>query len=458
MDNINQAQIVISDHPWSKEHRDLVEDFLRPQGLKASPWSYQGSFDQESRRLDQCLTFQSDQRTQTSYYDASGPLSWWIKREVYQFLAPMAPVKLPWGTITGVRPLKVVRKSLNESRESDLEDFYCMDPQKIDLSKRIIRAQEPILKKCSEKTFSLYIHIPFCPTRCSYCSFPSLANPSHKQMEAYVDVLVQELVSYAPYLKSKALNSVYLGGGTPTQLTSLQLKRLLETIHFHFGQAPELTVEAGRPDTITEEKLKVLNSQGVTRISVNPQSFSDKTLEAIGRSHTVEDVIRASHKVKDMGFDLNMDLILGLPGEGTQEMIDSIKKARQLAPDNLSIHALAIKKGASLSSEDAQIIDPNLSEMIRSYLAETAHIPYYLYRQRHMIPGLENTGYALKDKVCHYNVISMEEAETILACGMGSVSKIHFDGKIHQVPNFRSYHDYMERMEEKLATKIKFLL
>lgn len=456
-DHQHPAQIIISNHPWSKEHRDLVEDFLRPQGMQPSPWTYRGTFDQDRGLLDQKAAYQSDHRNQISRYDGSGPLSWWIKSAVYNFLSPISEVQLPWGTITGVRPLKVVRRSLKAGRAQELEDFYCMAPEKISLSKEVIHAQEPTLDKCSDQSFSLYLHIPFCPSRCSYCSFPSLTNPSAQEMEDYVGVLIQELKAYAPHLQERYLNSIYIGGGTPTQLASGQLDRLLESIHLHYGPSPELTVEAGRPDTISNEKLEILKKQGVTRISVNPQSFSDQTLQSIGRYHSVQDIIRVSHQVKDMGFDLNMDLILGLPGEGTDEVIKSIAEAIKLNPDNLSIHSLAIKKGSALSSKDVSHLDSGLPYKIQSRLIDQGYIPYYLYRQRQMYPGLENIGYALEDKICHYNVISMEEAETILACGMGAVSKIYRGEKIHQIPNFRSYRDYIDRMEEKLVSKIDSL-
>ena len=316
----------------------------------------------------------------------------------------------------------------------------------------------------------MYIGIPFCPTRCLYCSFTS-NQASADKIAAYLEVLHREIAYTGDLLKRRGITpeSFYIGGGTPTTLTAEQLSALLACVRdsFDMSGVREFTVEAGRPDTITEEKLDAILAGGAGRISINPQTMKAATLERIGRSHTPEQIVEAFQLAKKAGVPvINADLIAGLPGEDPADFEQSLKTIMALAPENLTVHTLAVKKASRLIELDADYCyrqGETVSDMLAiasALLREGGYLPYYLYRQKHMAGNLENTGYALSGTENLYNVRIMEENQTIAALGAGGISKVYFapEDRLERVPNVSNYEIYMERIEEMLMRKEKGIL
>ncbi len=309
--------------------------------------------------------------------------------------------------------------------------------------------------------------IPFCPTTCLYCSFTSY--PIEKwigHLKEYRAALFHEL-DYAAEQAGRHPSSIYVGGGTPTSLPSDELRLLLEklTHTFDCAGAAEFTVEAGRPDSITKEKLAVLRQYGVTRISINPQTMNQKTLDLIGRQHTAEDVQERFWLAREMGFDnINMDLIVGLPQEEREDVKRTLEAVKALGPDSLTVHSLAIKRAARLNTmreayRDYKIVGTQeILDMTVRYAREMGMEPYYLYRQKNMAGNFENVGYALPDKECIYNILIMEEQQTIIGCGAGSTSKrVYPDGRIERCENVKDVSSFIERIDEMIERKRKLL-
>lgn len=400
-----------------------------------------------------------------------------LKQEIYTTLQTLTGQSLPWGMLSGIRPTKIPMKMLNEgkSREEILEHLTGYDfvsPGKAALACAVAEKELALLKKLSltEKSFSLYLHIPFCPSICSYCTFSS--NPVHayeKQLDGYLDAMLEEMEEVRDGLAARgdgiAPTTVYIGGGTPTVLSARQLEQVLDRIRavWDTGPTAEFTVEAGRPDSITEEKLALLKEKGVGRISVNPQSMNDETLARIGRSHTAADTERAFRMARDAGFDnINMDVILGLPGEGAPEFGRTLSRIRDLDPDSLTVHSLALKRasrlnrrireareaGAELPDEEGSVFRDagRLMDMAAETAALMSMEPYYLYRQKNMRGNLENTGFARAGKECLYNILIMEEVQTIYACGAGASTKtVYPGGRIERVISPKDLKTYMAK-------------
>ena len=317
-----------------------------------------------------------------------------------------------------------------------------------------------------DRGYSLYIGIPFCPSTCLYCSFTSFSiSMWEKRADEYLSALEKEIDYTACTFRDKKLNAVYIGGGTPTTLNPHQLSRLIRKIKssFDLKYCLEFTVEAGRPDSITEEKLAVLREEGISRISINPQTMKEETLKIIGRKHTVKQTIDSFHLARDMGFDnINMDLILGLPKENIRDVEHTMEEIKKLAPDNLTIHSLALKRGARLKmfrEEYENLTFENTWETIAltERLARDMGLsPYYLYRQKNMAGNFENVGYALPGKAGVYNVLIMEEVQSIVALGAGSISKrVYSDGRIERCDNVKDVALYMEKIDEMIDRKRK---
>ena len=324
--------------------------------------------------------------------------------------------------------------------------------------------------------FSLYAGIPFCPSRCSYCSFTSYPiDKAAGKVEPYLETMFYEMDQSIPLMKGVTPDTVYIGGGTPTALSAGQLDRLLDKIcrSVPADRVKEFTVEAGRPDSITPEKLQVMRQYPVTRISVNPQTMQQRTLDTIGRLHTVEDIIRAFGMARDAGFDnINMDLILGLPGETAADVQDTLAQLKPLAPESLTVHALAIKRASRLRREDNGSGEEDRfgpayekdepAAMMRAASAgaqEMGLFPYYLYRQKNMAGNLENVGYAAPGKEGLYNILIMEEKQSILAVGAGNISKaVYPDGRIERADNVKGLEEYRLRIEEMIERKRKLWL
>jgi len=392
-----------------------------------------------------------------------------LKRNIYINLLKLGNKELPWGTLTGIRPTKIVMEMLEndmslEDIKKHLKEVYLVSDKRIKLCTDTAKNEFNILKKIDYKNgYSLYIGIPFCPTRCLYCSFTSYSIAQWKKdTDTYVEALCKELLAVSKMYKGKKLQTIYMGGGTPTSLEGYQLSKILNVVkkNFDLSNLLELTVEAGRPDSITREKLESLKEVGVDRISINPQTMQQKTLDLIGRHHTIEDIFESYKLAREVGFEnINMDFIIGLNGETLEDVIDSFKKVRTFTPESVTIHSLALKRAARLNTENKrEIMDNDLILSMINTATDTCFDlglePYYLYRQKNMAGNLENIGFSKPGKECLYNILIMEEKQTIIACGAGTSSKIVFgDGRIERIENVKDPKLYIERLDEMIMRK-----
>ncbi len=377
-----------------------------------------------------------------------------------------------WGIVTGVRPSKLMATIINEvGEEKAKERFiekYLAKQEKADLAFNVAKMEENIIKTATGDSFSLYISIPYCPTRCSYCSFVSHSISNEKARELipqYVEKLCEELRVTAEIAKKNNLHlkSVYWGGGTPTTLTHEQLDVILTEIekHFDLSECIEYTVEAGRPDTITKEKLEVLKKHNVNRISINPQTFNNSVLKEIGRCHSAEETIEKYNLARETGFNaINMDLIAGLPTDTVDGFKNSVEKALLLNPENITVHTLSLKRSSTIVTEDEKggldaTITSDMVEYAISCLTESGYKPYYMYRQSKSLGNLENVGWCKENKECYYNVYMMSECQTVLSVGAGSVTKLKEpDGKqIERIFNFKFPFEYISRFNELIERK-----
>lgn len=394
-----------------------------------------------------------------------------LKQVLYKLLVEETGHTLPWGDLTGIRPTKIAM-GLIESGMSNAEaakymkETYFTSNEKTALSITIANREKEILKEIDyENGYSLYVGIPFCPSICLYCSFSS--SPLERwrdKVDSYLDALLKELDFIADAMKDKVLDTIYIGGGTPTTLEPDQLRRLLGHIQkiFPVEQVKEYTVEAGRPDSITREKLQAIREFPVTRISVNPQTMNQVTLDIIGRKHTVEDTRHAFALARECGFDnINMDLIVGLPGEHKEDVAHTLGELRKLDPDSLTVHSLAVKRAARLHMFKDQYEEmefennQEIMDLAMKYAYETGMEPYYLYRQKNMCGNLENIGYAKVDKAGIYNILIMEEKQSILAAGAGASTKFVFQNgeRIERAENVKDVKSYVERIDEMIERK-----
>lgn len=397
-----------------------------------------------------------------------------LKRCIYRVLSERTGKTLPWGTLTGIRPVKLVvglmeRQHSAAEIKKFLKDTYYVSDEKIELSMEIARNEINLLKGIDYKNgYSLYIGIPFCPSTCLYCSFTSYPISKYKdRADEYVAALEKEIDYAANEFKFQTLNTVYIGGGTPTTLSPEQLERLLSKVRssFNMEHCREFTVEAGRPDSITREKLLVLKKYGVTRISINPQTMKEETLKIIGRHHTVEQIKEAFALARELGFDnINMDFIVGLPNETVEDIKYTMEETLKLSPDSITVHSLAVKRAARLNmfKEDYKELtfenNQEIMKITEHYAREMNMEPYYLYRQKNMAGNMENVGYAKKGKEGIYNILIMEEKQTIAALGAGSMTKyVYPDGeRIERVENVKNVEQYIERIDEMLDRKRTF--
>ena len=396
-----------------------------------------------------------------------------FKRLIYNALSEHCGRKLPWGTLTGIRPTKIPMAMLEEGASDEeiktyMEETYYCSEEKISLSTDIAKWEMKLLEPINyEEGYSLYVGIPFCPSTCLYCSFTSYPlGKWQKRVDEYLDALCKELDYIAEELKGRVLNSVYIGGGTPTTLTAEQMDRLLTKIEdkFDFTHVQEFTVEAGRPDSVTREKFEAIKKHKVDRISVNPQTMKDETLKIIGRHHTVAQTVEAYNLAREVGFDnINMDLIIGLPGETKDDVAHTLEELAKLAPDSITVHSLAIKRAARLNlfkdtyeemglENSAEIMDLTYESCKKQGL-----LPYYLYRQKNMAGNFENVGYAKADKAGIYNILIMEEKQSIVAAGAGASTKMVYPGgRIERIENVKDVGQYIERIDEMIQRKKDF--
>ncbi len=384
-----------------------------------------------------------------------------LKVSFYKAALPILPKAPEWGAMTGIRPAKVAAKLINsgaslEETDKILKDTYFVQPKRRKLA--IAAAEEGIrIQRGMEKgDISLYVGIPFCASRCKYCSFVSHSiDKAQHLVEPYIKTLLFEMETVSKAVKARNLKikSLYIGGGTPTALSTAQLQRVMAALreNFDLSHLIEYTVEAGRPDTADREKIEMIARMGATRISVNPQTMDDRVLRLMGRNHTAEDIVRMVNDVKDCSRMLiNMDLIAGLPGDSYEGFCDTLRKVIDLDPDNITVHTLALKKGSTLRKEMMELPESTEVERMVDHalftLQEKGYAPYYLYRQKYMSGNLENVGYAKAGSESAYNVLIMEELQTIVSLGAGGVTKLvdNARGEVARIFNPKYPYEYNE--------------
>lgn len=380
-------------------------------------------------------------------------------------------IPLPWGILTGVRPAKLVSEAWLEGQTTNdiratFKDKYLVSDEKLNLMIKVAEEEKKIVEGGLGKA-GLYIGIPFCPTRCLYCSFTSYPLKQYSnRVDAYLEALIKEMDFCKEYFFDKEIESLYIGGGTPASLNEKQLDKLLTNVEKCFKIPVEFTVEAGRPDTITEEKLKILKEHNVSRISINPQTLNDETLRLIGREHSVDMFLNAFEMARKAGHKhINTDIILGLPGEGEKEVTNTMEGLMKLNPESITVHTLAVKRASRLKETlenynmtDALQMD-RLINISREYTEKMGMSPYYMYRQKNMVGNFENVGYCKAFCQCIYNVAIMEEKQSIIALGAGGSTKIVDNklNKIERVFNVKSVDDYITRIDEMIDRKRSFI-
>lgn len=416
---------------------------------------------------------EKDERSKKELHEA-------FKCRLYTKLSAQLNKTLPWGYLTGVRPSKIAYTLLEKGadREQILEEFtkkHLVSEKKAQLALQVAQTEKSILEKMDYKNgYSLYIGIPFCPTTCLYCSFTSYSLAAYQsKVQPYLEALLKEMKYVSEAMRGRRLDTVYFGGGTPTTLSAGQLDMLLTELErqFDLSACRELTVEAGRPDSITYEKLCVLKAHHVDRISINPQTMNQQTLDLIGRRHTVEQIEEAFALAGKAGLDnINMDMILGLPGENKEMVQHTLEKIKALAPESLTVHSLAIKRAAALNIWREKYLDLQMDNsdeivsMAADYAHQMGHQPYYMYRQKNMAGNFENVGYSKPGLECIYNILIMEEKQTIIAMGAGASTKIVFQneteggqaGRIERIENVKDVTNYIQRIDEMIERKRKF--
>ena len=384
-----------------------------------------------------------------------------VKNYLYEIISGEYNIKLPWGSLTGVRPTKFARDlvAYGEAKEHTVPEIitrdYFVDSEKARLVGKILKNQKGIIR--NDNLVDIYVNIPICPTRCRYCSFISNEISRVKdKVEIYLDCLIREIDCVKEIIKKKSyiVRNIYIGGGTPSVLSADQLDRLLEALRFPVN---EFTVECGRPDTITEEKLDVLKKHGVTRISINPQTFCEATLKRIGRKQKNIQVLNAYSQALERDFAVNMDIIAGLPGEKLGIFKRTIKTLLELCPHNITVHTLSLKNGALLKNdivEDKDVV--NMIDYAEAALAQNGYHPYYIYRQKNQLKGLENVGYYRDNFLC--NIESMEETNSIIGVGAGAISKriFNIENRIERQANVKFIEDYIQRIDEMIEKKQDF--
>lgn len=394
-----------------------------------------------------------------------------IKREIFHKLSTSTGLRPEWGILTGIRPVKLCGElidahGLDEARRV-LKNEYLIDDSKIDMIVKMYDYQIASFGKAKENSVGMYIGIPFCPTRCLYCSFIS-SQAENEKLEAYVDTLIEEIKAIGLRLDNSEfhIESLYIGGGTPTTLNENQLNRLLNAINKYLDihGIKEYTIEAGRPDTINLEKLKIIKDHGCERISINPQSMKPETLVTIGRSHTPLEIEKAFELAHSLDFNsINADLIAGLPGEELSDFDASLEKIIGLGADNITIHSLAVKRASRLKDEDPVFhykqssITNSMTAKGFETLCNRGFEPYYLYRQKHMAGAGENIGYCKPEKAGLYNIRIMDEHQSILALGAGAISKRFYseENRLERIPNVSNVGHYINRLDEMIERKDK---
>ncbi len=392
-----------------------------------------------------------------------------ICRLIFICLNQITGITPPWGLLTGIRPVKKFTELIEKGYDKKdcfniIKNKYAVSDKRLELAYSTAENQLPLLKEIPSNSISLYISIPFCPTRCSYCSFVSHSLESAKKLiPDYVKYLCREIEIFGKIIKDLNLkiDTVYFGGGTPTSINAAELEKIMQTVaeNIDISGVREYNVEAGRADTITYDKLKVIKENGAGRISVNPQTFNDSVLRLIGRQHTAQDTINAYKTARELGFDnINMDLIAGLPGDTYESFIDTLERTMELEPENITVHTLTIKRSAKLYEENIKSFEKNpAAEMVNSaiyMLPKNGWFPYYLYRQKNTLENLENIGFAKKTKESLYNIFIMDETQSIFGAGCAASTKlVEKNGKITRIHNYKFPYEYINRFDELMEKK-----
>lgn len=388
---------------------------------------------------------------------------------LFKCLTKITNIEPSWGIITGVRPVKLLKTLIDLYGEEGAikyfkESLLCSD-KKTELARKTLRNQEKILDLSNKKSVSLYISIPFCPSRCSYCSFVSQSIEKARHLiPEYTNLLCKEIeytINIINELKLE-LETVYIGGGTPTSIDSIYLAQIIDTINKNINNIKEFTVEAGRPDTITKEKLEILKKGRVSRISINPQTFNDKVLDVIGRKHSSKDIIKSFELARQIGFkNINMDIIVGLPSDDINSFNNTLSNICELDPEGVTVHTLSLKRASSLTLGGGKIgkeearLGSNMMNLAEKVLEKKGYIPYYLYRQSCMVDNLENVGWSKKDYECFYNIYIMDETHSIFACGAGAVTKIknQESGYLERIFNYKFPYEYIKDFDKIINKK-----
>ncbi|MBQ4546497.1 MAG: coproporphyrinogen dehydrogenase HemZ [Oscillospiraceae bacterium] len=458
--------LVIDSHPYRYEAEALCRMFLRGRELKIfegadipeEDFIYTGISCGEIR-----VRIKMDGEDLSASEAETGNKAAKMELLLYKILSKITGITPKWGTLTGIRPVKLALQMMDGGLSADevrkkFREERLVSEEKLDLLLSTAEHERKIRALSKPESVSMYISIPFCPSRCSYCSFTSHAiEKAAKLIPQYIDLLCEELRDTAVLMEELGLHleTVYMGGGTPTVLSPEQLNRVLSTARssFDFSGVRELTVEAGRPDTITPEKLLVMKENGVDRISINPQTMDDGVLEQIGRKHTAKDVVDAFNMARSFGFDnINMDLISGLPGDDFDKFRRTIDSVLSLDPENITLHTLTVKRSANLAGDAQTMLNRSVDEMnehaFRCFDA-AGYYPYYLYRQKGTVEALENTGFCKPGKEGIYNIFIMDETHSILATGAGGVTKLKdpHGPKIERIFNFKFPYEYVDRFD-----------
>ncbi len=442
-------KLFISNTDKLHEYEELLKLFLPTDEFVLLP-------EEDANRADATFTYDGNKNR--------------LKAQLYQFLREKTGVHPPWGIITGIRPVKMTGELLRKTKEPNqvfnilMDEYLVTRPKALEVMDILLHQQQTVALP-SSRSVGIYVGIPFCPTRCSYCSFTS--NPWEKdEVERYLDALITEIQYVARAMKEKRWygESIYIGGGTPTTLSEDQLARLFGQMKESFvnPNLVEYCLEAGRPDTISPENMNLAAQFGINRVSINPQSMHEETLRRIGREHSVKQVYEAFEMARSAKIPcINTDIIAGLPGEGPHDFAKTLSEMIGLKPENITVHTLAMKRTSRLTEgnknfhfEQGAVVAAMLEDG-KQRLREAGYLPYYLYRQKQMAGGLENVGYCLPEFDGLYNIRVMEENQTIIAMGAGGISKAYFpeENRLERIPNVSNYQIYIERLEEMILRK-----
>ena len=460
-------EIILKGHDAENGVRQIMQLFFSlSDDVKVESWL-------DEKRAGAKITYRGKSATGEALCTQEGKLyvTNAIKKSVFYAAKKLSDMPTPWGISTGIRPGKTavgMRKNGYSEEEiiSHLKDEYLIEDKKATLCTRVAQRELPLLESIPENSVSIYVGIPFCPSRCSYCSFISQATEHNKKfIEPFAEALLKEIEYSAKIVKELGMkaDTVYFGGGTPTAIDENILKRIIEKLRgeFDLSAVREFTVEAGRPDTFTLPMIKMLKDEGVDRISINPQTMHDKTLERIGRRHSAKDVEKAFYIAREAGFDhINADLIAALPGEDAKMMEETVSRIMEFAPEAVTVHTLYMKRAAEMIDDFERIrFADNAAEMMDvavKMLGENNILPYYMYKQRNTLGNLENVGFAKEGCEGLYNVYIMEEVQPIIALGAAGSTKMVKGGEIERVFNPKEASDYAQRIDEVLKRKDMF--